>query len=1231
MERDPNLSSLLRNLKVDEPWIPPKTWESNPSESGLDRPLGFVQNPQISINDLSAISESVLVRLAVNALQGVKSAIVQIDQISEVFCSTAADRTFHQIPSLWCRSSSTSALGNMLKSISHSGFIFFFLREFVNHYLYSSTIGKNGNGNENEMKMHPPYSLVNQAFSVAISKVLEGYLSALNTLLSSVKLRRSAKFDGGCTLMSVVNSDVTLLEVYLHSEELRTHIEALGNICAPKVADFAALKGNFTAETDFEFHDFPRGADLLTYLYVLLRDADPGHHALLKFLFIQSCEPYWAFIKSWIYNARIDDPYGEFFVVYSRTSPDSNVITGSLNEISLASIKERESSSIPCFLKDVCRPLIRAGQQLEVLEKLLNVCNFSVLEDYEYCHLADLEDVLPGRVGMLSNTAPFLNQLTFSRKGVQALLLKREIMYEAAVKELQIFFTNLNLSYQRRHHSVIPFGSMISRKLGVNSPFALISDTDMNVTDEQGDIHVVAGLEDTDASASYESLFDSEQSQSSESSSPCSCEDEVAPGAFAELPDILHQPPQFLFYNLDTCNARGHTLQKAETENPRTFDYYFCKKCETTDTINPLFDHSQENGNQDQVREKISEINITFKSDATGYVKLSEAMDDGNLSGTCWPLGALSKNPFHDDMKHQVFKQHRFPGSCQQKANGRMEALEEGKTDRNQMLFSSELDATGKTEMIKEKVETLSLHIQQSWNSCDSYDLSINPTLAKTAWLRTVRNVRDKGVISAGSCFPYFDFSSVSDPCRGYSESLIASQGHGSQVKAPKLVSSASLAVEVNGNPDDSARDTVTGQPVQSPGCSFRQTNELLHVLPPSASGGSSWERLLNYPGEASSFCNEDESSDLAETFETPLDVIVDKCILQEVLIQYKYVSNFAIKLLKEGFDLHNHLVALRRYHFMEQADWADSFILSLRGQKWSIIEPGEKIAKIQGLLDLALQRSSCGNDPYKERLFVKANGQHMISQQNSAISLHAFDFMVLGFRVDWPVNIIITQDALKTYAEIFSYLVQVRLAFISLTDVWHWLKADSYSTHHSQSTGYRKMDLTMIMKMRQQINHFVRTLEEYVHSHLSDVSWCKLQHSLQNRVKDMLDLETVHKSYLADALHICFLSAETKPISIIIKNILQSALDFRMCFPGSSSMDAESDGKGPLDLCRQINFAQVFLIKTTFERNIKDLYVLYLKSPKHDEFSLCRFWSYLNYNDYYSATIAKEMGFLYR
>lgn len=45
---------------------------------------------------------------------------------------------------------------------------------------------------------------------------------------------------------------------------------------------------------------------------------------------------------------------------------------------------------------------------------------------------------------------------------------------------------------------------------------------------------------------------------------------------------------------------------------------------------------------------------------------------------------------------------------------------------------------------------------------------------------------------------------------------------------------------------------------------------------------------------------------------------------------RYKYVSKLTIKLLEDGFDLQEHLLMLRRYHFMGVADWADLFIMSL-------------------------------------------------------------------------------------------------------------------------------------------------------------------------------------------------------------------------------------------------------------------------------------------------------------
>lgn len=247
-----------------------------------------------------------MVHLVVNALLGIKSSIMEIDKLAAIFSSSPADRTFHRVPTLWCRSLSTNALGKILKCISHSGLVVCLLQKFVNFYqcanrdvqqsedkgegstsledtnFLEDLLGSPPNRkvvNMNEIWMQPPYSLINQAFAVAVKKVLQGYFGALNTMQASVKLRRSAMTfeksvdipDGSCGYTKISQSGITLLEVFLHTNELRTQIESLGNICFPRFADLAVSREALTAETNIEFHNFPRGVDLLSYLYLQLR------------------------------------------------------------------------------------------------------------------------------------------------------------------------------------------------------------------------------------------------------------------------------------------------------------------------------------------------------------------------------------------------------------------------------------------------------------------------------------------------------------------------------------------------------------------------------------------------------------------------------------------------------------------------------------------------------------------------------------------------------------------------------------------------------------------------------------------------------------------------------------------------------------------------------------------------------------------------------------------------
>ncbi|KAG5397560.1 hypothetical protein IGI04_019374 [Brassica rapa subsp. trilocularis] len=97
-----SVDSLLEKLKQEELYLPPSNWESLHSQSCQFPPPTRASSPSSSF-----VSELSLVRLALNALQGVESSLISIQKLSYGLCS-------HQSLSLWHRLSSTDALGHIL-------------------------------------------------------------------------------------------------------------------------------------------------------------------------------------------------------------------------------------------------------------------------------------------------------------------------------------------------------------------------------------------------------------------------------------------------------------------------------------------------------------------------------------------------------------------------------------------------------------------------------------------------------------------------------------------------------------------------------------------------------------------------------------------------------------------------------------------------------------------------------------------------------------------------------------------------------------------------------------------------------------------------------------------------------------------------------------------------------------------------------------------------------------
>ncbi|XP_006652651.2 uncharacterized protein LOC102701165 [Oryza brachyantha] len=1181
-----SLSALLATLRVDGPWTPPTTWESVTQVSGATRtanPGGrLLRDP---IYEPASVPDASLVRLALHALHGVKSSLDEIEKLSVLFFSCPTDRTSHRVAGVWSRSSSTTSVGNILKSIRITGLAVFFLCKFVHFYLFQNReLNCQSRGHEREVsdseetEQPAPYSLVNQAFAAAVEKVLEGYFCSLNTLPQSIKLRR---LEGQPDIPSMTpdgancssNSEVTLLEVYLHTEELRRHIKSLGSICFPKFAGLSLCQEGLTTDSSLEFENFPRGTDLLSYLYVHLRDADSVHYGLLKYLFVRSCEPYCNFIKSWIYRASVDDPYEEFLITHAKNKHGQGGSSDPVDGFTLVSLKGTNHVSAPCFLKDICHPLLRTGQQLQVLMKLLESCTLSDTGGGAASRsIIHLEEILPWFVTSMESS---MNSFTFSKSRVEAIICQRDAMYKSMIQKLHHFFSNVE---------VVPFDAAPNVLHISTSPLdTAVSDVELfyHGTDALPACNTVAELKDNDASStSQESSDKVDALESSESSSLYSSIDDIED----EIDTTCDSMPSSMFslYHLSSGEAK-HSLVTT-----KLLSYQTCSVHDGINPASPINEHQKDG--------ELSYGHVSMHSQSIEHDVVHDALELDNQYSEFWPFGSFMKNSFNiSSGKLSLDEDFLYRGDKSTAEQLLPESCSPGLSNRDNDEKSS--------------------NVNQPWNTSIPYNFNINPILKNAAACHVEHDSHGK---RKNRALIGFNFESVTNPCEAYCGRNTSSFDEFEVTPVMALQPNARASKQLDCS-SKLLQSQTTDQACLTSGEILEHTKLL-----DNSSGGAFWEKSLEHTARSTEIAGHRTSlSDM------PLDIVIDKCIIQEVLLQYNYVSSFTMKLLEEGFDLCGHLQALRRYHFMELADWADSFIVSIHNKKWSFVKSEQKRTEIQGLLDLALQRSSCESDPYKERLFVYMDEQAVVSLAASTSGLDVLDGILLGYKVDWPVNIVITEEALKIYAEIFCYLVQVRLAVFSLTEVWRYLKEltqlISRSSHNRPDV---LKELSSVMKLRHQVYHFLSTLQQYLHCHLSDISWRRFQHSLQHQVRDMLDLEYVHLCYVTDALHICFLSTETKPIATIIKGILQQALELRSCFKSLNDI-SESTVK-QLNLRSLINFSQVDAIRTKFEGNIKDLYTLHMKSSKYGEIGLSRFWGYLNYNDHHSLTISKDMGCFY-
>jgi gamma-tubulin complex component 6 len=103
----------------------------------------------------------------------------------------------------------------------------------------------------------------------------------------------------------------------------------------------------------------------------------------------------------------------------------------------------RDGVPIPGFLNDLLVPLVRAGQQLQVLLKLLELCIDVAAGE----HSSD--DFLPCWSGFSSDSLSYFSPLTFNKDIMENMVLARESYYKRMNERIERLLSSLEVRYQQ--------------------------------------------------------------------------------------------------------------------------------------------------------------------------------------------------------------------------------------------------------------------------------------------------------------------------------------------------------------------------------------------------------------------------------------------------------------------------------------------------------------------------------------------------------------------------------------------------------------------------------------------------------------------------------------------------------------------------------------------------------------------------------------------------------------
>ncbi|XP_048355536.1 gamma-tubulin complex component 6 isoform X3 [Sphaerodactylus townsendi] len=318
----------------------------------------------------------------------------------------------------------------------------------------------------------------------------------------------------------------------------------------------------------------------------------------------------------------------------------------------------------------------------------------------------------------------------------------------------------------------------------------------------------------------------------------------------------------------------------------------------------------------------------------------------------------------------------------------------------------------------------------------------------------------------------------------------------------------------------------------------YQDSYDLMSELPVSHLLHHVIPRSYTFPVDPSVQSGTDETAvQLSELLSLP--VLMKRSVTAPLVSHVSLVNKAIVDYYFVELNVEKHFEALRHFLLMEDGEFAQSLSDLLFEKLGSGQTPGELLNPLvlNSILNKALQYSLHGDTHLASNLSFALKYLPEMFKPNAPDALNCLE---LRYKVDWPLNIVITETCMNKYNKIFSFLLQLKHMVWTLKDVWFHLKRTALVKHTSNSVQFRQLQL-----YKHEMQHFVKVIQGYIANQILHVTWCEFGSKLSS-VGNLEEIHRMHAEYLNKAIFRGLLTEKATPVMNIIHSIFSLILKFR-------------------------------------------------------------------------------------